>query len=257
MKVLIVGYGSMGKEVEKVLLSRGHEIAGRIDPAQTGGVFPELTDELMGRADAAIEFALPQAVIPHAKMYARNHIPAVVGTTGWDAARSEVKTIIEGSGGTYLWGSNFSIGAHIFFALAEQAARLINPVPEYDILAYEIHHNRKKDSPSGTALTLGERILRANDRKKTIVTERLDRAIEPSELHIASVRGGSIPGTHTVLIDSASDTIEITHRARNRGGFALGAVFAAEWLIGKKGFFSVEEFIEDFMHTMTVKGGTQ
>jgi 4-hydroxy-tetrahydrodipicolinate reductase len=255
MKTLIIGYGSMGKEVEKVLISRGHEIVSRIDPFPGPGVSPRLTEEIMEEADAAIEFTLPQAVMGNAGLYAKAHLPAVVGTTGWDSSREEVKRLIEEAGGSYLWGTNFSVGAHLFFALAEKAAALVNAIPEYDILAYEIHHNKKKDSPSGTALTLGERILRGTDRKKSIVTERLDRAIRPEELHVASVRGGSVPGTHTVLIDSLFDTIELTHRVRNRGGLALGAVLAAEWLIGKQGFFSVDDFIQDLLMDMTQEGG--
>jgi 4-hydroxy-tetrahydrodipicolinate reductase len=136
----------------------------------------------------------------------------------------------------------------LFFRLVEQAAASIRDLPEFDVLLTEWHHKLKKDSPSGTALTTAGRILGALPRKTALVTDRLDRAIEPHELHVASVRGGSIPGIHQVLLDSAADTVEITHTARSRAGFALGSVLAAEWLVGtgRKGFLSVDEFAREF-----------
>ncbi len=245
MKTLIVGYGRMGKEVEAVLKVRNHAIIGRIDAQEGVGDTTNLSDELLAKTDVVIEFSLPQAVFANAVRYAAAKKPAVVGTTGWEADREKVKQAVLAGGSAYLWGSNFSLGAHIFFFFFEKAARLIDPFPEYDIMAYELHHNKKKDSPSGTALTLGKKIVENCTRKKRIVTETLERQIEADELHIGSVRGGSIPGTHTVLLDSLADTIEITHCARSRAGFALGAVLAAEWIREKKGFFSVEDFIKD------------
>ncbi|HAK46527.1 MAG TPA: 4-hydroxy-tetrahydrodipicolinate reductase, partial [Spirochaeta sp.] len=131
------------------------------------------------------------------------------------------------------------------FILTEKAAALMNSADQYDIMVNEYHHKLKKDSPSGTALTIAEKIINNSDLKSEIVTDRLDRAIEPRELHVGSIRGGAIPGTHTVTLDSAADSIEIKHTARSRGGFALGAVLAAEWLKGKKGFFRVEDFISE------------
>jgi 4-hydroxy-tetrahydrodipicolinate reductase len=154
------------------------------------------------------------------------------------------KTVLTGNIG-YVYGSNFSIGAHIFFRLVALASKLTDGFPEYDIMAYELHHKMKKDSPSGTALSTAKIVLDNSTKKDTIVTEKLDRAIAPNELHVASIRGGEVPGTHTVLFDSAADTIEITHRVRSRNGLALGAVIAAEWVIGKKGFFTIEDFIKE------------
>ena len=139
------------------------------------------------------------------------------------------------------------MGAHLFFALVAAASDLATGCPEYDMLGYEIHHKRKKDSPSGTALSIAKIITARSARKKKLVTERLDRAIGEDELHFASVRGGEVPGIHTVLIDSAFDTIELTHSARSRGGFALGAVRAAEWLLGKKGIFEVSDFVQGIL----------
>ncbi len=171
----------------------------------------------------------------------------VTGTTGWYGKLEEVRKVVEGSKIGFLYGSNFSIGAHLFFALVAAATELSNPCPEYDIMGWEVHHKRKKDSPSGTALTLARIVTGKSARKKKIVTERLDRAPAADEMHFASVRGGEVPGTHTVLLDSAFDTIELTHRARSRGGFALGAVRAAEWLAGRKGFFEVNDFIGELL----------
>jgi len=246
MKVVIVGYGGMGREVERILLQRGHQVAARIDPAQPGADAEALTERTQ-KADAAIEFSTPDVVLSNAKIYARLGLSAVVGTTGWFSRLNELEAILKGSPIGYLYGSNFSIGAHIYFALVAAAAELASPSPEYDILGYEVHHKRKKDSPSGTALSIAKIIMAKHARKKELVTERLDRAVKENELHFASVRGGEFPGTHTVLVDSPFDTIELTHRARSRGGFALGAVRAAEWLAGKKGLFEVSDFIRDML----------
>ena len=247
MKVAIVGYGGMGLEVEKVLRDRGHEVSARVDPVHPSADARELTEGIARDSDMAIEFSHAAAVLENARQYARWGLSSVTGTTGWFAKLDELKKILDGSKIGYLYGSNFSIGAHLFFALAAAATQLANPCPEYDLMGYEIHHKRKKDSPSGTALTLA-RIVTANSSRKTrVVTDRLDRAPAPDELHIASIRGGDEPGTHTLLLDSPFDTIEITHRARSRGGFALGAVRAAEWLAGRKGLFEINDFIREIL----------
>ncbi len=246
MKVVIVGYGSMGREVERVLLSRGHQVAARIDPSDPGADAKTLSAET-AKADAAIEFSTPDVVLSNAEVYTRYGLSAVVGTTGWFAKLKELETVLKGSSIGYIYGSNFSIGAHIYFALVAAAAELSSPSPEYDIVGYEVHHKRKKDSPSGTALSIAKIIMAKHARKKELVTDKLDRAVKENELHFASVRGGEFAGTHTVLVDSAFDTIELTHRARSRGGFALGAVRAAEWLAGKKGLFEVSDFISDML----------
>ena len=247
MKVLIVGYGRMGREIEIICRERKHEISGRIDISAGDADFSNLSNDALKGSDIAIEFSLPEGVLQNARAYASAGLPAVVGTTGWEKDRDLVRSLIENSGSAYLWGSNFSLGAHLFFRLVNKAASMINSVPDYDILGYELHHHNKKDSPSGTALVMAEGILKHNKKKTSIITDKLNRAPKPEELHVASVRGGSIPGIHTVLLDSAADTIEIKHSARNRSGFALGAVMAAEWILGKKGFYSVEDFIQEIL----------
>ena len=243
MNLVIVGYGRMGREVEAVAKARGHEIVARVDP--DGGDEPTLTPESAGRADVAVEFSLPEAAVPNAELYSNSGLSAVVGTTGWYDRLDEVRALVEAGGAALIYGSNFSVGAHMYFRLVAHAARLINSVPDYDVLGYEIHHRRKKDSPSGTALSISDLILNGCDRKTEVVTEKLDRAILPHELHMASVRGGEMPGVHSVMLDSEADTIELRHTVRTRRGLALGAVMAAEWVQGKRGFFRVEEFIDD------------
>ena len=169
----------MGHEIEAVLLERSHGIVARIDEKSGIGDAAVPSKEHLRDADVAIEFSLHHGVKKNAALYAEAGLPAVVGTTGWKKDEAAVRDIVEKAGSGYVRGSNFSIGAHIFFALAEEAARLINPFPNYDAMLYEIHHNQKKDSPSGTALTAGERILKGLERKTKIVTERIDRQIAP------------------------------------------------------------------------------
>ena len=247
MQTLIVGYGRMGHEVEGYLNARGHQIVARVDTSGAGDT-REVTSELLRSSEMVIEFSLPEAVLSHVRQYAAMGVPAVLGTTGWDSQRNDVRQIVEGFQSTLLWGTNFALGTHLFFALAEKAAALIAGLPEYDIMLTEWHHKLKKDSPSGTALTTAERILKVLPRKKEINTGRLDRAIRDDELHVASVRGGTLPGTHSVLLDSAADSLEIRHTARNRSGLALGAVMAAEWILtsGRKGFLSVDDFVKSY-----------
>ncbi|MCF7927586.1 MAG: 4-hydroxy-tetrahydrodipicolinate reductase [Spirochaetales bacterium] len=247
MRVLIVGYGRMGHEVEAVLERRGHEITGRYDTAAGVGDLDKLDESVLNKSDAAIEFSLAEGAVENAKAYAASGTAAVVGTTGWTDRMEEVKELFQEKRGAYLHGANFSIGAHIFLALSETAARLVNEISDYDAMAMEIHHKNKKDSPSGTAMALGRRVLEQLDRKTKLVTETLHRPPEPEEFHIASLRGGAVPGTHRLLLDSPADSVEVSHIARGRAGFALGAVLAAEWLQGKTGFYTVDEFISDFL----------
>ncbi|MBN2652665.1 MAG: 4-hydroxy-tetrahydrodipicolinate reductase [Spirochaetales bacterium] len=247
MKAIIIGYGRMGKEIEQILLQRQHEVVARIDAVPGVGDYTEISEEILKKADFAIEFALPTNIEENARIYANAQTPVVIGTTGWDNIRQDIAKIFEEKG-TCMWGSNFSIGAHMLFKLTEKMASFYENIPGYDIMVNEYHHKFKKDSPSGTAITIGEKILNNTTKKKSIITDRLDRQIKDEELHVASVRGGMIPGIHTVTLDSEADTIELTHNARSRQGFALGAVLAAEWLANKKGFYRVEDFINEVLN---------
>ncbi|MFP4535671.1 MAG: 4-hydroxy-tetrahydrodipicolinate reductase [Spirochaetaceae bacterium] len=254
MKVVLVGYGRMGHEVADALRRRGHELLASVDPKHPEATHRSVVEAPIAEAEAVIEFSLAEAVAENARLYAEAGVPAVVGTTGWAKQEGDVRAAVESGGIGYLTGANFSIGANLFMILAEEAGRLINGLEEYDPILCEYHHAGKADSPSGTALRTAEGILRTVDRKKRIQTESLHRKVEPEELHVASVRGGSIPGTHTLTLDSAADSIEITHRARGRSGFADGAVRGAEWIRGKKGFFTVDEFLQELMNR---KGGVE
>lgn len=253
MRVAIVGYGRMGHEVEAVLRERGHEIARIVDPVVAEGAddlyAPAVTREALADCDAVIEFSLPGAVVENIAAYAAAGVPAVIGTTGWLDRLDEVIRSVDGAGAALVYGSNFSIGAHLFFRLASCAGSLVAGIEEYDLLIHEMHHRGKKDSPSGTALSLAKAVMEQVPRKTRMETARLDRAPEPDELHVSSSRGGSIPGTHTLYLDSTFDTIEVRHQARNRGGFALGAVKAAEWIPGRRGVFTVEQFIDELLES--------
>ena len=243
MNIVLIGYGQMGRQVEAVATERRHNIVTRVDPL--GGDVEALSEATVEDADGVIEFSIPSAVLANVRMYQKLGLNAVIGTTGWYDELTTVREIVGSGDIGLIYGPNFSIGAHLLFKLVAQASRLINQIKEYDIFGYELHHNKKKDSPSGTALSIARIIMENNDRKTSLVTEKLDRAIESNELHFASVRGGSLPGIHRVLLDSEADTIELSHTARSRKGFALGAVMALEWLEGKRGFFNVEDFISE------------
>jgi 4-hydroxy-tetrahydrodipicolinate reductase len=237
----------MGHEVEQVLLSRDHEVLARIDPQAGVGDYDSAETSILEGAEVVIEFADGASVLANAEAYAAAKVPAVVGTTGWEAQFDEVRKTVEDAGIGYLIGANFSIGANLFMKIAVEAAHLVNRIPDYDLLIHEAHHRHKKDSPSGTALTLATKVIEQVERKDTMITEVLHRPIGENELQVSSVRGGSIPGTHRLTMDSSADTIEISHVARNRGGFALGAVMAAEWVRDRSGFMTVDDFLSDLL----------
>ena len=242
MKLGLVGYGKMGKMIEQVALQRGHTIASIVDP-NVPGAHKDISAASLQDAEVVIDFTHPSTALDNIRKISALKKNLVVGTTGWYAQMSDVQQIVQQEGTGLLWSGNFSVGMNLFFRIVEHAATLIDPIPEYDIMAYELHHNQKKDSPSGTAEMLGRTILGAMNRKSKLVYEKLDRAPAADEVHVASVRGGSIPGTHTVVMDSPFDTIEMTHTARTREGFALGAVLAAEFINGKKGLYGIEDLM--------------
>ncbi|MDR0706855.1 MAG: 4-hydroxy-tetrahydrodipicolinate reductase [Treponema sp.] len=267
MKLALVGYGKMGRRIEEIAAARGHEILAVINPhakEKTSRLGAEIAASFeaadvansLGEADGAIEFTQPDAVVYNIQELSRRRIPAVIGTTNWYNRLDEVRRIIEGDGSRLLYAPNFSLGVNIFYRIVSYAAQLMDSFPEYDVGGYEIHHNEKKESPSGTAKILVEKIITAMKRKKTPVWDALDRPPLPEELHFSSLRAGAEPGAHTVRFDSPADTIEITHTARSRDGFALGAVRCAEWLVCKEDsdiergvqrqcVFTIDDFLED------------
>ena len=246
MNIVLVGYGRMGREVETVLREKSHQVISRIDAAGSGDA--EVLDiEALKGADGVIEFALADGIMERMAVYAESGLPTVVGTTGWDGLAGEARRLIEERGGTLLKGSNFSLGAHLFFRLSAAAARLVNGAGEYDVSIMEYHHNRKADYPSGTAITAAEGILAELDRKTHMIKDLPDGPIPPEALQVASVRVGSVPGIHEMRMDSPADFLTVRHEARGRGGLALGAVRGLEWLGGRKGWFEADAFIDDLL----------
>lgn len=246
VKIGLIGYGRMGKIIEKIAKEKGHEISAIIDP-NCDTAQNEINEESLKDAEVCIDFTHPSCIIGNIKKMASLGKNIVVGTTGWYGRMDEVKKIVEENNIGLIWSGNFSIGVNAFFKIVEEAAKVFNNLEDYDIMSSEFHHNKKADSPSGTASMIGTILIDKIERKDKLVTEKLERQIEPNELHLASVRGGSIPGIHSVIFDSPQDTIELKHSARNREGFASGSVMAAEFIEGKKGFFSIKDLMDNII----------
>jgi len=242
MNIALIGYGRMGKEVEAVAKERGATIL-KIFTSKNNLASLGLTPEALHGVDVCIDFTTPAAVVENIKAVAEAKTNIVVGTTGWYDKLDEVKTLVKHKNIGLLYAPNFSIGVNVFYHIVAEAARLFDHYPEYDVALGEVHHRHKTDSPSGTALSLGSIIVRHMERKKEILAEPTHTQIQPHQLHVASTRVGAVTGTHAVLFDSECDSIELVHTAKNRRGFALGAVIAAEWLKGKKGMFTMRDVI--------------
>jgi len=247
VNIALIGYGKMGKVVECLAKERGIKVTTIIDPQAKGATHKEICNEALEGANACIDFSQPDAALENIKKVAEAGKEMVVATTGWYNKLDEAKKIVEKAGTGCIYSPNFSIGVNAFLKIVENAAGLFNSFQEYDVFAFEAHHKGKKDSPSGTAKRIAEILLQKIDRKKKLETDRLDRQIKEEELHFASVRGGSVPGTHSVFFDSGADSIELTHCARNREGFAAGALKAAEWIQGKKGFYSIDDMVKEII----------
>lgn len=236
----------MGHILEKMIKTcKEMNIVSIIDPYETHATHQKIDKESLKNTDVCIDFSNPKGALENIKQCAENKKNLVMATTGWYEKIEEAKDIVLKNDIGFIYGSNFSLGVNVFFEIVKQAARLINKTQEYDTFVHEFHHKKKKDSPSGTALTIGKILLGSIERKKILVTETLNREIKEEELHITSTRGGDIPGTHSVYFDSPFDTIELKHTARGRNGFALGALECAKWLHGKKGFFTLDDWIKD------------
>ena len=241
MKIALLGEGKMGLEVEKVVASTNHKIT---SVSMTGG--KKLDRAGVRIADVVIDFTSPEVALSNIKEVLTLGTSMVVGTTGWYDKMDEVKEIVKKTKTGLIYGSNFSIGANIFFQIVDFAAKRFSKFPDYDVAGLEMHHTGKKDSPSGTAKKLSEIIIKNMPKKKKIQTGSLQRKIEPSEMHFVSLRNGRYFGRHELYFDSPADEIKITHEAHNRMGFAQGAVYAAEFIVNKKGLYSFEDiFIKD------------
>jgi 4-hydroxy-tetrahydrodipicolinate reductase len=234
MKIVLVGYGKMGKTIERIAGARGHEISARVDV--------DNQDELdSAAADVAIEFSHPDAAFNNVKRCIERGLPVVCGTTGWLERKQEIETLTTVRNGAFFYASNYSLGVNIFFRLNEILASMIGGFNAYDVTIDEIHHTEKKDAPSGTAITLAEGIMKHLTQKKKWVN---NNAAADHELAVKSFRIDQVPGTHVVKYASPIDDIEIKHIAHTREGFALGAVMVAEWLIGKKGVLNMNDFLK-------------
>lgn len=245
MNIALIGYGKMGHEIEKIAIEKGHQIVLKINADN----LKDLTVENLKKADLAIEFSTPHTVVGNITLCATAGVPIVVGTTAWYSEFEKVRAIIKDYNATLFYATNFSIGVNLFFKINEMAAELMKDF-DFNLSMDEIHHTHKLDAPSGTAITTAEKIMAnypsKNSWENKIVTDAeniRDTKKEASELMIRSIRKDEVPGTHIVFYDSDVDTIEISHIAHSRKGFAKGAVSAAEWIIGKKGIFTMDDLL--------------
>lgn len=245
MRLILVGTGQMGQAVEQLALENGHEILEKYDVERPllDVENPEASGIL--DADAIIDFTLPDVVLDHIERYCRWNVTAVVGTTGWYDSLDEVRRWVSNSDAAILYAPNFSIGVALLVRALRSVAPLLNDLTEFDPFIHEIHHVRKKDSPSGTALMLANVLVDALDRKKRVEVETQHDRIDPAAVHVSSTRAGNVFGRHTVGIDSPFDEIEFVHNAKNRKGFAYGALKAASWLQGKKGLFTLDDMLAE------------
>lgn len=231
MKIALVGYGKMGMIIDEIATQRGHLITARLKET------PNL--ENLNQPDVVIEFSQPEVAFENIKFCLENKIPVVCGTTGWLEKKPLIEKIALDNKTAFLYGSNFSLGVNLFFALNEKLANLMKNFSEYSVQLEEIHHIHKKDAPSGTAISMAEGIIKNNPKFQSW---KLDQT-EGNQLGIVAIREDEVPGTHTVSYQSSVDEININHIAYNRNGFALGAVIAAEWIVGKQGVFGMNDVL--------------
>ncbi|WP_047789665.1 4-hydroxy-tetrahydrodipicolinate reductase [Tenacibaculum mesophilum] len=230
MKIALLGYGRMGKEIEKIALQRGHEIV-----IKTSG--KEVYD--ITKADVAIDFSIPSSAYDNISNCINNNIPVISGTTGWLDKYNDIVDLCNDKKGAFIYASNFSLGVNVFFELNKQLAKMMSTLEQYNVSIEEIHHTKKLDAPSGTAITLAEGVIENTNQKAW----ELDEKTSEENIPITAIRTPDVPGTHTVTYNSEVDTIDIKHTAHNRQGFALGAVIAAEWLNNKTGVFTMRDVL--------------
>jgi 4-hydroxy-tetrahydrodipicolinate reductase len=236
MNIALIGYGKMGKAIEQFALARGHKIVSIIDITNRD----DFDSPAFKSADVAIEFTMPDTAFDNYMRCFAADVPVVSGTTGWLDRIDDIKRMCKEEGKTFFYASNFSIGANILFALNTYLAKIMNKFPAYDVSITETHHIHKLDAPSGTAITLAESILANVERKKRWI---LDKEEQPTDLPVYAIREGEVPGIHEIIYESDVDTVSIKHDAKSRAGLALGAVVAAEFTAGKKGFLGMNDML--------------
>jgi 4-hydroxy-tetrahydrodipicolinate reductase len=230
MKIALIGHGSMGQLIERLARKKGNEITTVVDESRSAWAAAELAEQLR-TADVAIDFTTAEAVRRNVEACLIAGVPLVEGTTGWNDRRAEIRTIVNDAGGSLVFGANFSIGVNLFYRVTDFAAELFSKFSDYEVFIEEQHHSRKKDAPSGTALKLKEVVARhVND-----------------DFSITATRAGNIPGTHRVGFDGPADQILLEHAARSREGFAAGALMAADWIVGKKGFYEFTDVMDEIV----------
>jgi 4-hydroxy-tetrahydrodipicolinate reductase len=241
IKLAIVGYGKMGKEIESILDTGEFKIVGKYD------VDNPVQENLKEVPDVAIEFSTPSSVISNIEFLSSKGINIVCGTTGWYDKLLEVRKIIEKNNVGFIYAYNFSVGVNLFFEIIRQASSIINKFPEYDIAVEEIHHTQKLDRPSGTAIKIAELILSGNKHKTAINKNSEIESASSEYLDVSSLRAGKIVGNHKVLIDSEADTITLEHNAKSRRGFAEGALLSTRFIYNKKGFYKFEDTFKNLI----------
>jgi 4-hydroxy-tetrahydrodipicolinate reductase len=246
MNIALIGYGKMGKEVEALALSQGVFVVARfdIDNNRNGS---GLTPEALKGVDVCIDFSIPSEVLTNLRRVAECKKNLVIGTTGWHDRIEEARQIVDKEGIGLVYAANFSIGVNIFLRLVEESGKHFAQFEDYDVSVQEIHHKNKLDSPSGTALEIGKTLLQKSKQKKELLAGNPKGKINPEQLQITSTRTGSITGVHTVVFDSLADTIELKHTAKNRSGFASGALLAAKWINGKRGWYSMRDVLQEIL----------
>ena len=230
MKIALLGYGKMGKVIERIALERGHKIVLKKDH--------DSSFEGLENADVAIDFSVPDSAVENISACLNKGIPVISGTTGWLTDYPKMVELCNAKNGSFIYGSNFSLGVNVFFELNEYLAKMMANLKQYKVSMEEIHHTQKLDAPSGTAITLAEGVIKHTDYANWTLETPIS-----NEIHIEAKRIENIPGTHSIFYDSEVDQIEIKHTAHSREGFALGAVVAAEWLVGKKGVFTMKDVL--------------
>jgi 4-hydroxy-tetrahydrodipicolinate reductase len=240
MKVAIIGYGKMGHIIESILKERGHDVALIIDIDNAS----DLCAEKCADIDVAIEFSAPDAAFANVRKCLEMGLPVVCGTTAWGERMTEAKELCEANNGAFFYSSNYSVGVNVMFALSRKLAKIMNTIGGYKVSMEETHHIHKKDAPSGTAITLAEGILSEIPTIKDWTLVEGEGSVAEDSLPIVSFREGEVPGIHTVRYESEADVITLTHDAKSRAGFALGAVLAAEFIVGKRGCFTMSDLFK-------------
>ena len=230
MKIALLGYGKMGQVIERIALERGHEIVLKKDETSSF--------EGLSNADVAIDFSVPKAAVSNISSCFHANVPVISGTTGWLEHYDEIATLCAAKNGGFISSSNFSLGVNIFFELNDYLAKIMSKFDSYKVEMEEIHHTQKLDAPSGTAISLAKGVIENSSYNDWTIENP-----EQNQIHIESKRIGTVPGTHTVTYNSSVDAIEIKHTAHNREGFALGAIIAAEWIVGKQGIFTMKDVL--------------